>query len=145
MKHVRIACDTQHTSILLCELTAEEMCDLRPEERFGRLTLMFLRNYVQLVDLDVAQALSHKYSFLHIVDAYGNRLDTTDDLDTLEGSETRKLAYLYKLAADYDINAVGMSPFEIKLAIRDARNETALFAGRPIAEAGTFHRGAEEA
>ena len=145
MRPVRMACDQQLQNMLVVELTADEMQELRPEDRRGRLSLMFLRDYVQLVDLDIAQALSYKYPFLHIVDGYGNRIDQADDLDAIEGSETRRLAHLFRIAADYDIDAVGMTAYEIKLAIRNARNETALYAGLSLAEAGTFHNDTREA
>ena len=138
MRPVRVACERQYEKMLVCELSAQEMQVLRPDDRRGRLSLLFLPSYVQLVDLDIAQALLRKFPFLHIVDGYGNRLDVTDELDSIEGTATRQLAHLYRLAADHDIDAVGMSPYEIKLAIRDARNETALFAGVQLAESGAF-------
>ncbi|MCD4829820.1 MAG: hypothetical protein K8R90_10370 [Candidatus Cloacimonetes bacterium] len=145
MRPVRVACDTQTRDMLVCELNAGEMRALRPESDGVRLSVMFLRDYVQLLDLDVARELTRKYYSLHIVDAYGNRLDAVDELDRLEGSETRQLATLYRLASEFDIDAVGMSQYEIKLAIRNARSETAMFANLPIAEAGMFNHGSREA
>jgi hypothetical protein len=99
---------------------------------------LFLQDYAQLVELDLAQLLMRKYKNLHIIDGYGNRLDAADDLDRLEGSREQQKARLYTLADRHGIDTSGMNEFEIKLAIRDARNETAHYTVLPMVEAGAF-------
>lgn len=98
-------------------LTPTEMRKLRPAETPRRMTVLFLRGYVQILPLDIALALREQYPALHVVDAAGRTLDRPDDLDGLSWSE------LTGLAGEYGIDTAGMSPLELRFQIRDHRNE----------------------
>jgi hypothetical protein len=99
-------------------LTPTEYHEIWPDATPRFVTILFLRGYVQLLPLAVIETLRAKCPVLHVVDAVGRVIDRADDLEELDGDSLAGMAEAYGI--DYD----NMTPPELRLMIRNQRNES---------------------